>query len=58
MNEKRFFLRRVTTGEAYPLSGTVPVGREVVNGITLTQHSGSRLHATVSVNDGAAYVQD
>jgi pSer/pThr/pTyr-binding forkhead associated (FHA) protein len=58
MTESRLVLKRVKTGEEYPLAGVVPVGREVANGIKLTAEGASRRHATLSVVDGTVYLED
>jgi pSer/pThr/pTyr-binding forkhead associated (FHA) protein len=58
MSEVRFILRKVATGEERQLSGIVPVGREAVDGIKLTEEGASRRHASLSVADGVAYVED
>jgi pSer/pThr/pTyr-binding forkhead associated (FHA) protein len=58
MSEFRFMLKKVATGEERELSGIVPVGREVVDGIKLADDGTSRRHATLSVADGVVYVED
>jgi pSer/pThr/pTyr-binding forkhead associated (FHA) protein len=58
MSELRFILRKVATADERELSGVMPVGREVVGGIKLVEEGASRRHATLSVEDGVAYVED
>jgi pSer/pThr/pTyr-binding forkhead associated (FHA) protein len=58
MTERRLLLRNVKTGEEYGLTGVVPVGREADDGIKLIEDGASRKHASLSVIDGVAYVED
>jgi pSer/pThr/pTyr-binding forkhead associated (FHA) protein len=58
MNKCRLVLRKIKTGEEFALTGVVPVGREVENGIKLVAVGTSRHHATLSVVDGAVYLED
>ena len=58
MSDVRFMLRKVATGEERELAGVVPVGREADGGIKLVEDGASRRHATFSVADGVAYVED
>jgi pSer/pThr/pTyr-binding forkhead associated (FHA) protein len=58
MSEIRIILKKVATGEERELAGVVPIGREVVGGIKLIESGASRRHASLSVVDGVAYVED
>jgi pSer/pThr/pTyr-binding forkhead associated (FHA) protein len=59
MSEHRFVLRKAKTGEERELTGVMPVGREVADGgLKLVEEGGSRRHATLSVSDGTAFVED
>jgi pSer/pThr/pTyr-binding forkhead associated (FHA) protein len=58
MSDIRFILKKVSNGEERELSGVVPVGREVAGGLKLIEEGVSRRHATITVVDGAAYVED
>lgn len=58
MSEIRIILKRIATGEERELTGVVPVGREAVGGIKLHEDGASRRHASLSVADGVAYVED
>jgi pSer/pThr/pTyr-binding forkhead associated (FHA) protein len=58
MADVRFFLKAVKSDSQRELSGVVPVGRGILNGIALTVEGASRKHALLSVVDGEAYVED
>jgi pSer/pThr/pTyr-binding forkhead associated (FHA) protein len=58
MSDIRFILKKASNGEERELSGVVPVGREVAGGLKLIDEGASRRHATITVVDGAAYVED
>jgi pSer/pThr/pTyr-binding forkhead associated (FHA) protein len=58
MSEPRLFIRKLKTGEEYALSGVVPVGREVPEGIKLVEEGVSRRHATLTVVAGTVYLED
>jgi pSer/pThr/pTyr-binding forkhead associated (FHA) protein len=58
MTEQRVVLKRTKTGEELDLSGVVHIGREVDNGIKLLEKGASRHHATLTVVDGTAYIED
>jgi pSer/pThr/pTyr-binding forkhead associated (FHA) protein len=58
MTERRLLLKNVKTGEEFGLTGVVPVGRDAADGIKLIGDGASRKHASLSVINGMAYVED
>jgi pSer/pThr/pTyr-binding forkhead associated (FHA) protein len=58
MSDVRFILKAVKSDFQRELSGVVPVGRGVLDGVALTEDGASRKHASLSIVDGEAFVED
>jgi pSer/pThr/pTyr-binding forkhead associated (FHA) protein len=58
MSNKRFILKKVSSGAEIELTGTTKVGRDPDSGLRLTEGQPSREHALLTLADGAVFVED
>jgi len=58
MPQKRFILKKQSTGEEMVLTGNLTVGRANDCGLRLTEGRPSREHALLSLADGSVFVED
>jgi len=58
MADRKFILKKLSTGTEIPLSADLSVGRSPENGLRLVEGSPSRRHALLSISAGSVWVQD
>ncbi len=58
MSAKKFIFKKRTGGAQVPIAGTVSVGRSEESGLRLVDGKPSRHHAEITLNEGAAFVED